>query len=533
MAKRGRGIDSRPMAMSYAPGTHWTDGYKSTVDMDSSFSSRKPHAVGMQFSERQPVPQAPKVTTSDQYINSGTQHVPLSSSPRVTSSLGSRTSKAALYDQHQQPTSALTEPMSTVPRSLDFAVNEYSASRIHLSSNDTFVRVSLMALTPDCDTCRSRNIQEEHRSRERQRNLARQHRDVHQNETALEKDAEHTMDLKKKRKHKHHKRHARKRNGGGPPRIIDDIGQLFGSLKGRSMSSNNNTFNYEPGRPYLSSAVSNKGSMSVSGPSGLQYRYIHNSQHRYQSHSPFRSTNDHSAGYDSRNMSPLQQWMASLASDIITDPFADGLSRWDGLANIDSVESATPFSNNTDCCETAQLSYYLVIDMDPQTTQALSNLKSDDVRSRNGSLVPLGDCTSSYTDEAGVESLSQLGIRPCKSCQALSRCAGRLRVCGMHKVLNVVQVDMRDWENKGDVWANEPTMVMEVSSIDPDEYDKEDPDVLAWIRKTARRMIRHTVVDYHRDFNWYRTYQHMRMADLPNGLAPSEISELVNFIERQ
>ncbi|KAJ2361868.1 hypothetical protein IW150_007141, partial [Coemansia sp. RSA 2607] len=416
--------------------------------------------------------------------------------------------------------------MSTVPRSLDFAVNEYSASRIHLSSNDTFVRVSLMALTPDCDTCRSRNIQEEHRSRERQRNLARQHRDVHQNETALEKDAEHTMDLKKKRKHKHHKRHARKRNGGGPPRIIDDIGQLFGSLKGRSMSSNNNTFNYEPGRPYLSSAVSNKGSMSVSGPSGLQYRYIHNSQHRYQSHSPFRSTNDHSAGYDSRNMSPLQQWMASLASDIITDPFADGLSRWDGLANIDSVESATPFSNNTDCCETAQLSYYLVIDMDPQTTQALSNLKSDDVRSRNGSLVPLGDCTSSYTDEAGVESLSQLGIRPCKSCQALSRCAGRLRVCGMHKVLNVVQVDMRDWENKGDVWANEPTMVMEVSSIDPDEYDKEDPDVLAWIRKTARRMIRHTVVDYHRDFNWYRTYQHMRMADLPNGLAPSEISEL-------
>ncbi|KAJ2904665.1 hypothetical protein GGI21_004259, partial [Coemansia aciculifera] len=92
---------------------------------------------------------------------------------------------------------------------------------------------------------------------------------------------------------------------------------------------------------------------------------------------------------------------------------------------------------------------------------------------------------------------------------------------------------MRDWENKGDVWSKVPTMVMEVSEIDPDEYDKEDPDIVAWIRETARRVTKHAMVDYHRDFNWYLAYQRMRMADIPRGLAPSDVGDLVAFIERR
>ncbi|KAJ2382800.1 hypothetical protein H4S02_005581 [Coemansia sp. RSA 2611] len=92
---------------------------------------------------------------------------------------------------------------------------------------------------------------------------------------------------------------------------------------------------------------------------------------------------------------------------------------------------------------------------------------------------------------------------------------------------------MRDWENKGDVWATEPTMVMEVSEIDPDEYDREDPDIVEWIKETARRVIRHAMTDYHRDFNWYLVYQRLRVADIPRGLAPSDVGDLVAFIERQ
>ncbi|KAJ1878652.1 hypothetical protein LPJ57_003290 [Coemansia sp. RSA 486] len=494
--------ESRQLAMSYAPGTHLADAFKSRIGQnlrrEPPPSVHRSHTPRNHSPPRANVLQAPGVTRSDQFNHTGALNISLASSPRIASSLGSHVSRVATaaYDQSDRPASAIADELSAADRSLDFAISEYSANRIHLTSNGSFVRVSLMALTPDCDTCRVENSKEERRSRERQRNLALHTQEQQQ---AFENAAEeiHARPGTRKKHKEHHRRH-RKRHGqkkkDGSPRIIDDINELFGRSKSKSGFSN---ATYDRASPtYRSVPMANAAdTMSLNGRS--------------------------------KDQSPLQRWMASLASDIVTDPHSDGLS-----GNISSLGAASATCSGGSC-DTAQLSYYLVIDMDPQTTHALNNLKSEDARSRNGSLGPVLDSADNNGEDGGTKGINALGIRPCNGCQVRTQCAGRPKVCGLHKVLDAVQVDMRDWENKGDVWANEPTMVMESSAIDPDEYDKEDPDVLAWIRKTARRLIRHTVVDYHRDFNWYRTYQHLRMADLPSGLAPADVSGLVGFVERQ
>ncbi|KAJ2884543.1 hypothetical protein FB639_001942, partial [Coemansia asiatica] len=532
--------EPRQLAMSYAPGTHFADAFKSRIGQNlrgdiASSAQQRTHASRAHSPLRSRVLQVPEMTRSDQFSHTGALNVSLSSSPRIASSLGSHASRVptAAYDhsadQPNQPGSAMAEALSAADRSLDFAINEYAANRIHLSSNGSFVRVSLMALTPDCDICRAENSKEEHKSLERQRNLAQyiQDQKQQQNEQGFDNTADqddHAQSNTMRKKHKEHHRRHRKRHGhkkkDGSPKIIDDISELFGRSKVKSAFSNAATYS-RTGPIYHSGQVAGAtDNMSLNAGKGRSYQQV-----------PFRSSGDegHSRNKD---QSPLQRWMASLASDIITDPFSDGLSS-NSMPFGASSSSSPPATYSCSSCDTAQLSYYLIIDMDPQTTHALNNLKSEDSRSRNGSLGPIPDCVDINGDSNGIKDIGALGIRPCKGCQVLSQCAGHPKVCGLHKVLSAVHVDMRDWENKGDVWANEPTMVMESSAIDPDEYDKEDPDVLAWIRKTARRMIRHTVIDYHRDFNWYRTYQHLRMADLPSGLVPSDITDLVGFIERQ
>ncbi|KAJ1821736.1 hypothetical protein LPJ75_000640, partial [Coemansia sp. RSA 2598] len=521
--------ESRQLAMSYAPGTQLGDAFKSRIGQnlrggDIPPFAHRSHANRHQSPPRSTAFQVAALTRSDQFSHAGALNVSLSSSPRMASSLGSHASRAptAAYEHADRPGhagSAMAEALSAADRSLDFAINEYAANRIHLTSNGSFVRVSLMALTPDCETCRMEHSKEEHSSRERQRNLSQYIQEQRQGmENAAEGD--YAESSARKRHKEHHRRH-RKRHGhkkkDGSPKIIDDFSELFGRSKTKSGFSNSAHSRACPMYHSVQTASATTDNVSLSG-----------GKSRSQHQQPLKSPGDE--GYSrGKDLSPLQRWMASLASDIITDPFSDGL----GGNALPFSTPPTAHNSNGNSCNTSQLSYYLIIDMDPQTTHALSNLKAEDARSRNGSLGPVLDCADNSGDSSSTKGAIALGMRPCKGCQVLSQCAGRPKTCGLHKVLGAVHVDMRDWENKGDVWANEPTMVMESSAIDPDEYDKEDPDVLAWIRKTARRMIRHTVVDYHRDFNWYRAYQHLRMADLPSGLVPGDISDLVGFIERQ
>ncbi|KAJ2692694.1 hypothetical protein H4R19_006111, partial [Coemansia spiralis] len=110
---------------------------------------------------------------------------------------------------------------------------------------------------------------------------------------------------------------------------------------------------------------------------------------------------------------------------------------------------------------------------------------------------------------------------------------GRARLCGIHKALRLGRVDMRDWESRGEVWASEPTMLMDTPTVDPDEFDKEDPHAVKWIGQTIKRIILQVADDYHRDVNWYRMHHHLRMANLPPSLVPQDIGALVGFLERQ
>ncbi|KAJ1938881.1 hypothetical protein EC988_007459, partial [Linderina pennispora] len=58
---------------------------------------------------------------------------------------------------------------SIAAKSLDFTLHEYADSKVHLRQNDSFVRVALMAMTPDCDCCRKESEAAAQQSKERQR----------------------------------------------------------------------------------------------------------------------------------------------------------------------------------------------------------------------------------------------------------------------------------------------------------------------------------------------------------------------------
>ncbi|KAI7834901.1 hypothetical protein BX661DRAFT_168093 [Kickxella alabastrina] len=545
--------ERRPIAMSYAAGSQWADRFK-----PSSSHGRKPYFGSSSSSSNNQ--HLPHMNSPSLAVLSNPEHAmgvnsaqdAALSGPRIANSIASRVGRASRYDHHQHEnenehehkhpaSSIMTDAMSSADKSRNFALKEYTANKIHLASNKSSVRVSLMAITPDCDSCRSETIQEARRSCERQRSHAKQRlqRKLKQQQHSADGDAdicaEGDDEQGSLRARKHHKSHGHKKRNKPPLRTLDDIEELFGSPKHKPQQPITGLDSRSP--LYRASAANDVGDSLDSGGSH-QYQRQHRHRHRHrhshshsddhQSHIPFKMAEHSSSG--SRNQSPLQQWMSSLANRAITDPQTDGLRT---SINGDSAGSSALPVNGACCNETAQLSYYLVIDMDPHTTTSLNNLKADDVRSRNGSLGPLPSSVGPTPDGNDVEDYYTLGIRPCKGCQMLSRCAGRPKVCGIHKVLGAVQIDMRDWENKGSVWGSDPTMVMEVSAIDPDEYDKEDPNVLAWIQTTAHRLIRHTALDYHRDLNWYRVYEHMRVADLPTGLAPADICELIGFVERQ
>ncbi|KAJ2852756.1 hypothetical protein IWW36_000113 [Coemansia brasiliensis] len=441
--------DDRPqMASSFAP--PWASGLSGSKNSYKRGSGR--------------VPGAAPVVTAGQYVNvHATEHPAVSSPLRESSPANPKVHNA----NADLPGSSSTGKM------LDFALNEYSACRIHLLSTNSSVRVMLMALTPDCDTCRMQSTLETQKRRQR----------LHSHDQQATAD---TDEVSRRHLHKtgdrdeareHRRRHRRHHNHKSTKvRAIDDVAALSGSPISQ--------FTRSHGRhPYHSTMASNN-------PPAAR--------------PPMRD------GHIS-----LQRWMASLSADMVIDPPADGLH------------------TATDNSSMGQMSYYLVIDMDPQTTRDLNNLEADDMRGRNGSLGPESN-RSSKSPLANLPDPMRAGeIRTCEECSQLTRQHGDYKMCGIHKVLEVAQVDMRDWESKGDVWANEPTILMDTSTVDPDEYDKEDPDVLLWIKRTAKRLVAHTAFDYHRDFNWYRLYQHVRMADFPSNLAPRDISALVEFIERQ
>ncbi|KAJ1945159.1 hypothetical protein EC988_005822, partial [Linderina pennispora] len=212
---------------------------------------------------------------------------------------------------------------------------------------------------------------------------------------------------------------------------------------------------------------------------------------------------------------PLQQWMHSLSSGNTINLQLSS----DSDTSADTVQSGN-----------AHLTFYIIVDMDPDTTVGLSSLKDEVVRGRNGSLGPLNE--PPVSDHSGLlPLLGRTAGRTCDKCQEAVR-NGR-QLCSLHRIASVLSADMRDWESKGQVWATQPDIVMESSTADPDEYDREDPDILSWVRASAGRLVRHTFSDYHRDLNWYRIYHHLRMADLPGSLDPHSLRELIVFLERQ
>ncbi|KAJ2609463.1 hypothetical protein EV177_004450 [Coemansia sp. RSA 1804] len=454
----------------------------------------------------------------------------------------------------QHPQASTWKDLASGQKSIDQESNEYSLSRIHLTSIDSSVCVSLMALTPDCDTC----IEEDHLELQRRKERHMSHSDISYEKTAKK-------DRESEQRHRHHHRHHRRRrhcdrhrnhdssqqasveglselrydhnvNGRGDsrdrgPSAIDDIAGLFGHIKGKSaLSMGHKNRTYNPHMPAATATdISGPGqntSKSVVGSGGIgdaQKGHLH--KRKGQSQSSYSGQQQQSYKH---HVHPFQRWMESLSSNVITDPQMDGLYDQQQIVDSDNCQSHM----RPTVYGPAQLSYYLVIDMDPQTTFGLSNLHASSVRSRNGSLGQLPDCLSDSPGSAD-EKMSMYGMRQCVKCERLSKETGRSRLCPTHRILGLLCVDMRDWVNKGEVWANEPTMVMEVSNIDPKEYDKEDPDVLRWIKKTARRIIKHTAIDYHRNINWYRICQQLHMADLPTFLVPSDVLELVGFIERR
>ncbi|KAJ2908839.1 hypothetical protein GGI21_002483, partial [Coemansia aciculifera] len=289
---------------------------------------------------------------------------PLSSSPRRAGSIKSHGSKAAANTaNHGSSIGSKADQADFTAKSREFALDEYSACKIHLSSIDSFVRVSLMALAPDCDCCRAETNLEAQKSKERQLSHAN-------------KQTERAADGNQPRHHHHHHhhRHQAKRNegqgedpaGSNPNRrrrhrrkgrgndatAIDDIDSLFGSSIGKSMRGAKDS--YHALQPLAATATATNIAGARTSAKAERQRH-----HRY---------GGSCSGID--RQAPLQRWMASLASDGITDAQADGLQALAQSAHHD----------------TAQLSFYLVIDMDPQTTIGLSNLQADDVHSRNGSL---------------------------------------------------------------------------------------------------------------------------------------------------
>ncbi|KAJ2159594.1 hypothetical protein GGF46_002918 [Coemansia sp. RSA 552] len=442
--------------------------------------------------------------TAGQYVNvhASENFGQMASSPLRESSRPGHGTRPPRYGSHSQDSGEAKSSGGAV-KLIDYALGEYAACKIHLLSNDTSVRVILMAMTPDCDACRAQSTIKAQKRKERL--YSRDHR--HGSDEAahrLEKNRQHHSHNRQgadhggigdKGKHHTHRRHHRKHHGGtsGSVRPIDDVSGTLGSSPGRYGHSQKHTTH-----PVYSTIPTSM----AEPPSSV-----------HLGRAPSQSGD--AADVNGVRIS-LRRWMASLNHDRVVDPQADGLR---------VVQSGLPAASDM-----AQMSYYLIVDMDPQTTMGLSALRTEERPSRNGSL---GAGSSEAVSEANEEAPVAGGGRTCDACSEIIRQRGEPGLCGIHKALRVAQVDMRDWENKGEVWANEPTMVMDVSTVDPDEFDKEDPDVLHWIKKTARRIVNHTALDYHRDFNWYLAYQHLRMADLPPNLAPRDIGGLVGFIERQ
>ncbi|PIA19230.1 hypothetical protein COEREDRAFT_84537 [Coemansia reversa NRRL 1564] len=474
-SRRMRADAGKQASSSYAPGPQWSDPSgegKSGAGFIKGAGQRVP-STGRGYGA------AP--LTAGQYVSvlaSERPGVP----PLVPSPLGvggGATSYGGQGWQQRRGEDGGRRDSSTA-RMLDFAVSEYSACKIYLQSNDTSVHVSLMAMAPDCDVCRVESSAEALRRRERLHSHDQQPR-YGQPGNAAENLHKH------RRPHRRHKRvegfEDERRRSHRHARAIDDMGILFGTQKARNVHGQGRSHH-----PYHATMDSGTG---ISG----------RMEHR-RSHGQTRNERGwHDAG------APLRRWMASLESGVIADPQADGLEP--GAAG--------------QAVAMGQISYYLIIDMDPQTTVGLNSLKTDDQHSRNGSL-GLGD------SDGHDDSAKTTGTRQCAGCSAFAQTGGH---CGVHRALRAAQVDMRDWESKGEVWAAEPTMLIDTSTIDPDAYDREDADVLRWIKHTAKRIISHTAVDYHRDFNWYRISQHLQMANLPVGLAPRDVAAIFAFVERQ
>ncbi|KAJ1734001.1 hypothetical protein LPJ61_001292 [Coemansia biformis] len=517
----------RQTAASYAASAHWGDG--SAGARDGPGPSRGIAARMLPTGRA-----AAAAVTAGQYINvHATEHPVVPSRSAATQhagSLSSDTNRERPY-AHGSQGSAEAHRDGSASRLAEFALSEYSACKIHLLSSDTMARVSLMALTPTCNTCQTESSLEARRRKERLHTYDEQRGGATE---GRETGDAHGHGHHGRRRHGHG-RHSKRRTGdgaggdskgaarshrcrrrhgaAGAARPIDDLGSPLGSQRSY----------FPPGQGRTSHLHDATGV----GAQGAGPGADEPAGSVRAGHAPTRSTDTHS-WRDERT--PLQRWMGSLSSDAITDPQADGLrGRGDDMRrSLVAGGAGTPAAT----ASMAQLSYYLVVDMDPQTTVGLNSLRVDGHRSRNGSLGPAPESAEPSPNLAGSPE-NMTWTRTCAACTALHCGPGQLRLCGIHKALRAARVDMRDWESKGEVWASDPAILMDTSTVDPDEFDKEDPDVLQWIKRTVKRVIRHTAADYHRDLNWYRAYQHMRMANLPPNLAPQDVSALFDFAERQ
>ncbi|KAJ1951350.1 hypothetical protein FBU59_000211 [Linderina macrospora] len=461
-----------PLAASYAVGSQ----YLEHMGRASHHGPRHHQShLSVQFSSNPTVPPpSPK---------------PPRSSLARTSSIAASTHESRTPDNH-----------SIAAKSLDFTLREYADSKVHLQQNDSFVRVALMAMAPDCDCCREEGEAAAQQCKERQRKsqvdlstmpAAHHHRHRHHHH----KKHKHRKHANRDGESRGHKKHRSKVVGENM--LIDHVDDVFTQTT-QPAGQTTQTTRLGEGRPPSIPATDIK------------------QPHDDLCTSPLDGTAQEASAFTSgQRQTPLRQWMRSLASGNTIDL----------LLSAESEKAAELVQSSN-----AHLTFYIIVDMDPDTTAGLSSLKAEVARGRNGSLGPLNE--PSEGDHSDLPPLlGRTAGRPCDKC--LEAASHGRQLCSLHRIASVLSADMRDWESKGQVWATQPDIVMESSTVDPDEYDREDPDILNWVRASAGRLVRRTFTDYHRDLNWYRIYHHLRMADLPGSVDPRNVRELIVFLENQ
>ncbi|KAJ2760574.1 hypothetical protein IWQ56_005455, partial [Coemansia nantahalensis] len=312
-SSRAHSSSHRQATIPHAGSAHW--GTSSGGSRDSARTSRATAARMSQAGR----PTAP--VTAGQYVSvlatgdpsaPGHPSAPARPGPRTrptgpdpARSISGNSGQTQPQSRVRQPHGPATEPpASGTPQLVDGVLSGYSACNIHMVSSGTSVRVSMAAVTPTCDTCQAESSREAHRRSERRHDQDRlwanaasgggapddhRHRHGRRHSKSAADDAGDggSMGTAQHRRCRHHSGRA------GSSRVIDDLDSLFGPQHSR-----------EERRGARQHGSAGTGAGGLAG--------------HIQRHS-----------VDARNLrdegTPLARWMASLSSDAITDPQADGL----------------------------------------------------------------------------------------------------------------------------------------------------------------------------------------------------------------